>query len=252
MVHTSVTAPRDAETASRRPVDRLIVALDVPTLADATALVEPLAGVCRWVKVGLELFTATGPASVEQMRRLGFHVFLDLKLHDIPNTVAGAVRSAAESGAEMLTVHTLGGPAMMNAAQGAISNFPDGPLLLGVTVLTSMDATQLGAIGVSELPGMEVARLAKLAHASGLRGLVCSAEEVASVRQLLGADVVLVTPGIRPAGAEVGDQKRVATPAAALKAGADFLVIGRPITQAADPAAAAAAILEEMARALDI
>ncbi len=239
----------NSSAAGFRPTS-LIVALDVPTLADARTLVEPLKGVCRWVKVGLELFCAAGPAAVEQMRSAGFNVFLDLKLHDIPNTVAGAVRSAAASGASMLTVHTMGGPAMLQAAQEAAASVANGPILLGVTVLTSMDEFQLSAVGIAGSPAAEVIRLAELARASGLGGLVCSPEEAAAVRQALGPDMTLVTPGIRPQGASVGDQKRIATPAAALRAGADYLVVGRPITQAKDPAAAAEAILKEMAEAL--
>jgi orotidine-5'-phosphate decarboxylase len=228
---------------------RLIVALDVPTLADAGELGRQLAGVCGWVKVGLELFTAAGPAAVEQMQKLGFDVFLDLKLHDIPNTVAGAVHAAGATGAKMLTVHTLGGLAMLAAAQETASSMTNGPRLLGVTVLTSMDAAQLDAVGVSGPPAAAVTRLAMLARSAGLSGLVCSAEEVSGLRKEL-PHALLVTPGIRPAGADIGDQKRIATPAAALQAGADFLVVGRPITQAKDPAAAAAAILDEMSHAL--
>jgi orotidine-5'-phosphate decarboxylase len=245
-----VTLAREPEVQRRLPAECLIVALDVPTLAAAKSLAHTLSGICRWVKVGLELFSAAGPQAVEELQHAGFHVFLDLKLHDIPNTVAGAVRSAAASGARMLTIHTLGGPAMLTAAQEAASSLANGPQLLGVTVLTSMDETQLSAIGVSASTATEVSLLASLAQAAGLSGLVCSAEETASLRRRLGPRVTLVVPGIRPSGAMAGDQKRIATPAAALAAGADYLVVGRPITQAKDPAGAAAAILNEMAEAL--
>jgi orotidine-5'-phosphate decarboxylase len=229
------------------PEDRLIVALDSPSAADAMRLAGQLAGTCRWVKVGLELYISAGQVVVDSLLEAGFQVFLDLKLHDIPNTVAGAVRSAVASGASMLTVHTLGGPAMLAAAQKAANETPDAPLLLGVTVLTSMDASQLSAVGISGTPSEAVARLATVGQSAGLKGFVCSPEEVASLRQKLGPKITLVTPGIRPAGSAAGDQRRIATPGDALRAGADYLVVGRPITQAADPRAAAAAILAEMA-----
>ena len=221
--------------------ERLIVALDVPDAGRALALVERMDGVVRWFKVGLELYLSEGNSIIEALRDRGHSVFLDLKLHDIPNTVAGAVRSASRAGAEMLTLHASGGPAMMAAAVDAASAMKDAPLLLAVTVLTSMDAAQLRAVGVADSPAEQVLRLTRAGWESGIRGFVASAEEVAAMRQSF-PDATLVIPGIRPAGAAVGDQKRVATPAAALKAGADYLVIGRPITQAADPAAAAAAI----------
>ena len=229
------------------PEDRLIVALDSPSAADAMRLAGQLAGTCRWVKVGLELYISAGQVVVDSLLEAGFQVFLDLKLHDIPNTVAGAVRSAVASGASMLTVHTLGGPAMLAAAQKAANETPDAPLLLGVTVLTSMDTSQLSAVGISGTPSEAVARLATVGQSAGLKGFVCSPEEVASLRQKLGPKITLVTPGIRPAGSAAGDQRRIATPGDALRAGADYLVVGRPITQAADPRAAAAAILAEMA-----
>lgn len=225
---------------------RLIVAFDVPSAEAAVALADRLQGSCRWCKVGLELYCAEGPSLVRELRRRGFSVFLDLKLHDIPNTVAAAVRSAAATGAAMLTVHAAGGPAMLEAAAGAAAGLSHAPQLLAVTVLTSMDQAQLEAIGVSASPADQVQRLAAVAAESGITGLVASAEEVAALRgRYPGA--TLVIPGIRPAGAAVGDQKRTATPAAALAAGASYLVVGRPITQAPDPAAAAKAILEEMA-----
>jgi orotidine-5'-phosphate decarboxylase len=230
--------------------DRLIVALDVPAAAHAQKLASQLRGICSWVKVGLELYLAAGNAVVEELAVQGYSVFLDLKFHDIPNTVAGAVRSAASLGASLLTVHAAGGPAMLTAAAEAAANSPNSPCLLAVTVLTSMDAKQLDAIGVSASPIGQVLRLARVAHASGIHGLVCSAEEVRTLREELGADAKLVTPGIRPIGSGSGDQKRVATPSEAIRAGASALVVGRPITQAADPARAAQLILDEIAAAI--
>jgi orotidine-5'-phosphate decarboxylase len=230
--------------------DRLIVALDVPTVEQTRSLAGQLRGVCRWVKVGLELYLMAGNAIVEELASQGYSVFLDLKFHDIPNTVAGAVRSAASSGASLLTVHAMGGPAMLTAAAEAAAVSSNSPRLLAVTVLTSMDQSQLTAVGVSASPAEQVLRLARIAQASGIHGLVCSAEEVRALREELGAQAELVTPGIRPAGAAAGDQKRVATPSAAIRAGASALVVGRPITQAADPAQAAQAILDEIAASI--
>ncbi|MGC8549849.1 MAG: orotidine-5'-phosphate decarboxylase [Acidobacteriaceae bacterium] len=230
------------------PQDRLIVALDFPTAAQALALTDRLGPAIRWVKVGLELFIAEGPRIVSTLAARGLNVFLDLKLHDIPNTVAGAVRTASFSGAGLLTLHASGGPAMLRAAADAADRMPHPPQLLAVTVLTSMDTPQLHAIGVSDPPAAQVARLASMAWTSGIHGFVCSSEEVTSTRAAF-PDATLVIPGIRPAGAAIGDQKRVATPASAIAAGASFLVVGRPITQASDPAAATAAILEEIAAA---
>ena len=224
---------------------RLIVALDFPEAAPALDLADRLAEHVRWFKVGLELYLAEGNAILHELRQRGFSVFLDLKLHDIPNTVARSVRSVAETGAELLTVHASGGPAMLAAAAEAAAAVPHGPQLLAVTVLTSMDQAQLSAIGVAGSPADQVLRLAETASAAGISGFVASAEEVAALRRKLPS-ATLVIPGIRPAGADSGDQKRTATPAAALAAGADYLVVGRPITQAADPAAAALAILDEM------
>lgn len=240
------TLPTDAQgRPTRESADRLIVALDFPDAAQALALVGRLTGRCRWFKVGLELYLSAGNSVVNALKELGFSVFLDLKLHDIPNTVAGAVRSAGGLGADLLTVHASGGPAMLAAAAEAAAGLPTAPQLLAVTVLTSMDATQLAATGVPDSPAQQALRLAKVAHTAGIRGLVCSPEEASLMRREL-PDSVLVTPGIRPAGADVGDQKRVATPAAALAAGADYLVVGRPITQAERPDLAAEAILREI------
>lgn len=229
---------------------RLIVALDVPDAASASVLVERLDDTCTWFKVGLELFVAGGPAVLEPLLRRGYHVFLDLKLHDIPNTVAGAVRSAAGLGVRMLTVHAAGGPAMLAAAHEALRGAANPPELLAVTVLTSMDEMQLKATGLHRPPAEQVELLARMGLDAGIRGFVCSPNEVRSLRTLTGPDGTLVVPGIRPAGAPAGDQKRIATPAEALSAGASYLVVGRPITQAPDPAQAAEHVLEEMAAAL--
>jgi len=229
---------------------RLIVALDVPDAAAAADLVNRLERTCCWFKVGLELFTAAGPAVVEPLVARGHSVFLDLKFCDIPNTVAGAVRSAAGLGVRMLTVHASGGPSMLEAAQAAIQDLKEPPQLLAITVLTSIDQTQASAVGLDRSPSKQVELLARMGLTAGLTGFVCSPQEVAALRAMTGEEGVLVVPGIRPHGAQAGDQKRVATPAEALRQGASYLVVGRPITQAADPAEAADAILQEMACAL--
>jgi orotidine-5'-phosphate decarboxylase len=221
---------------------RIIVALDYADAASALALVERLdPALCR-LKVGKELFTAAGPELVRTLVARGFEVFLDLKFHDIPNTVAAACRAAAGLGVWMLNVHAAGGRRMMTAAQEALADLPKPPLLIAVTVLTSMSAEDLGEVGVAGTPADQVLRLARLTQACKLDGVVCSAQEAAMLRADLGADFRLVTPGIRPAGAEAGDQRRVMTPAEALRAGATDLVIGRPITATADPLAALKAI----------
>jgi orotidine-5'-phosphate decarboxylase len=227
------------------PKDRLAVALDFPDEREAMNLVHRLGDTCQWYKVGMELYYAAGNSIVQQLRGRGFNVFLDLKLHDIPNTVAGAVRSATQAGASLLTIHASGGAAMMTAAVEAASA-PGSPRLLAVTVLTSMDANELAGIGITASPADQVLRLARLAQASGIDGMVCSAEEVATLRKETGPATLLVIPGIRPAGSAVEDQKRVATPGQAIAHGASMLVVGRPIARANDPAAAARAILEEI------
>ena len=229
---------------------RLVVALDVPSAKAATELVNRLEGACQWFKVGLELFTAAGPAVLEPLVARGHSVFLDLKFHDIPSTVAGAVRSAAAWGVRMMTVHAAGGPAMLAAARAALDGVSNPPQLLAVTVLTSMDAAQLSAAGITRSPAEQVELLARMALDAGIRGFVCSPQEVAALRALTGPEGVLVVPGIRPAGAGAQDQKRIATPSDAIRDGASYLVVGRPITQAPNPAAAAVAILAEMAEAL--
>lgn len=214
------------------------MALDFPDAASALALVSQLdPALCR-LKVGKELFTTAGPDLVRTLVSRGFEVFLDLKFHDIPNTVAAACRAAAGLGVWMLNVHASGGRRMMEAAREALSDMPHPPLLIAVTVLTSMSAEDLGEVGIAGAPAEQVLRLARLTHDCKLDGVVCSAQEAAMLRAELGADFRLVTPGIRPAGAEVGDQRRVMTPAEALRAGASDLVIGRPITGATDPLAA--------------
>jgi orotidine-5'-phosphate decarboxylase len=229
---------------------RLIVALDVPDAASASALVTRLDGHCNWFKVGLELFVAAGPSVLNPLLKNGHSIFLDLKFNDIPNTVAAAVRSAAALGVRMLTVHAAGGPAMLAAAHAALDGLADPPELLAVTVLTSMDPAQLAAVGLNRSPAGQVELLARMGLSAGIRGFVCSPHEVASLRALAGPKGVLVTPGVRPAGSETGDQRRIATPAEALRNGASYLVVGRPITRAPDPAQAAEAILSEMAEAL--
>ena len=230
---------------ARSARESVIVALDVPDSEQALELIGRLDGLIQWFKVGLELYLYEGNNVVDAIRGKGYSVFLDLKLHDIPNTVAGAVRSASRAGAQMLTLHAGGGPAMMAAAAEAAAGLPSAPKLLAVTVLTSMDQAQLQAVGVSASPAEQVLRLARTGWDAGIRGFVSSAEEVAAMRRSF-PEATLVIPGIRPAGSAAGDQRRVATPAAAIAAGADYLVIGRPIMQAADPAKAAAAILKEI------
>jgi orotidine-5'-phosphate decarboxylase len=247
-----IGAPQELPLTQFAAADRLIVALDVPTAVEARLLAERLRGICRWVKVGLELYLVAGNSIVEELANQGYSVFLDLKFHDIPNTVAGAVRSAATVGASLLTVHAAGGPAMLHAAAEAAAASTNSPRLLAVTVLTSMDAFQLAAVGIEQSPAEQVLRLARVARASGIHGLVCSAEEVRALRHELGPGAELVTPGIRPAGSEAGDQKRITTPADAIRAGASALVVGRPITQASDPAQAAQAILDEIRAALAV
>jgi orotidine-5'-phosphate decarboxylase len=224
-------------------LERLIVALDFPNAGSALALVDRLEGSTSWFKVGLELYIAEGNSLVAELKRRGCSVFLDLKLHDIPNTVAGAVGSAARLGVDMLTVHAAGGPAMLEAAAAAAEERPD---LLAVTVLTSMDHAQLEATGIRDSPSIQVERLATMALDCGVEGIVCSPVEISNLRRRVGSDPLLVIPGIRPEGTASNDQRRIATPAAAIASGASYLVVGRPITLAADPFAAAQAILAEM------
>jgi orotidine-5'-phosphate decarboxylase len=214
-------------------------ALDFPTWPDADRFARAVAPSVGLLKVGLELFAAEGPAAVHAAAALGRPVFLDLKLHDIPNTVEGAARSAARSGASLLTVHAAGGAEMVRAA---VRGAGGGVTVLAVTVLTSLDAAALGAVGLAGPPEAAVVRLATLAVGAGAGGIVCSPHEVAAVRRAVGAGPLLVVPGVRPAGAAKGDQARVATPEEAVRAGADVIVVGRPLRDAPDPAAAARAI----------
>lgn len=206
-----------------------------------------LQGTVKWAKIGLEMFTACGPDCVREVADLGFNIFLDLKLHDIPNTVAKSVQSVSRLPIKMLTIHTAGGREMMEWSAKAQRDHAPDLRLLGVTVLTSMSATGLNETGVSDAPEQQVLRLGRLAIDSGLRGLVCSPLEIAPLRAVLPADVTLVTPGIRPAGSAAEDQTRIMTPGQAAQAGASFLVVGRPISKAPDPAAAARSILQEIA-----
>jgi orotidine-5'-phosphate decarboxylase len=223
-----------------------MVALDVPDLAGLEAFLDRLEGQPRFCKVGLELFVAAGARAVETVQRRGAKVFLDLKLHDIPETVARAVASARSLGAELLTVHTAGGREMMRRAVDVAQGRPG---ILGVTVLTSLGEDDLRADGMGGTLREVVVRRAALAEAAGAAGIVCSPQEVADVRAA-SATLALVVPGVRPAGAAVGDQKRVATPQSAIAAGADYLVVGRPIRDARDPAAAFAAVVAEVEAAL--
>jgi len=232
--------------------DRLIVALDVETLADAERMVDRLQGLATRFKIGSQLFTAAGPAAVEAIQKRGAEVFLDLKFHDIPNTVAGAAREATRMGVLMFNVHASGGRAMMAAAaEGAATAARElggrRPIVLAVTVLTSLDRAALGReLGVADSVEGHVLHLAALAAAAGLDGCVASPNEIGALRTSRGAGWVIVTPGVRPAGSAVGDQSRIATPGAAAAAGAHYLVVGRPITAAPDPARAAEAVLREM------
>tara|TARA_R110002072_G_scaffold98488_1_gene216632 strand:- start:13839 stop:14537 length:699 start_codon:yes stop_codon:yes gene_type:complete len=216
----------------------VVVALDYPEASLALDLAQRLSpDLCR-LKVGKELFTSSGPALVEQLQKLDYEVFLDLKFHDIPNTVAGAVRAAAQLGVWMVNVHVSGGRRMMEAAGEALATFAQKPLLIGVTVLTSTSDEELREMGYTELSQERVLRLAALAADSGLDGVVCSALEATALRQVHGSEFCLVTPGIRLSGDDAADQRRVTTPADALAMGSDYLVIGRSITAATDPLAA--------------
>jgi orotidine-5'-phosphate decarboxylase len=227
-----------------QPKTRLIVALDVDTLDRAVDLVRRIGPAAEWYKVGKQLFTRHGPAAIRPLKEAGKSVFLDLKFHDIPNTVAQAVRAAAAIGADLTNVHASGGPQMLrDAAQAARDS---GILLAAVTVLTSLSRADLAATGLDAEPADQVVRLALLARDCGVPGVVCSPLEVPLVRQACGEDFLLVVPGVRPAGAEAGDQKRIMTPRQAAQAGADFIVVGRPVTGEKDPAAAAQAILAEL------
>lgn len=222
------------------------MALDFPAVRQAEELAAKLEPTACRLKIGKELFVRGGPQLIERLQARGFEIFLDLKFHDIPNTVAAACRAAAELGVWMVNVHALGGSAMMQAAQEAVAAVSTRPLLIAVTVLTSHDAASLRELGLPE-PAVLVPQLARLARQAGLDGVVCSAQEASLLRAREGSSFCLVTPGIRPAAAQADDQRRVMTPAEALAAGSDYLVIGRPITAAPDPMAALASILDEIA-----
>lgn len=224
----------------------LILVLDAQSPREVRPLLQRLAGTVRWAKVGLEMYTACGPDAVREVADLGFDVFLDLKLHDIPNTVAKAVESAAKLPVKMLTLHTCGGREMMQWAVKAQRQFAPHLQLLGVTVLTSMSAEGLAETGVGVSPEQQVVRLGRLAVESGLSGLVCSPLEIAPLRAVLPREVKLVTPGIRPRDAKADDQTRIMTPGEAAQSGADYIVVGRPIFKAPDPLAAAQQILAEL------
>ncbi|MDP2633612.1 MULTISPECIES: orotidine-5'-phosphate decarboxylase [unclassified Pseudoalteromonas] len=226
---------------------KVLIALDYDDQQTALNFVKQLSpDTCR-LKVGKEMFTYFGPAFVKELIELGFDVFLDLKFHDIPNTVAKAVTAAAKMGVWMVNVHASGGVEMMTKAKQALEQFgDDAPLLIAVTVLTSMDAAELTRLGVDKTPAEQVIYLAKLAKESGLDGVVCSAQEAKQLKAALGDEFKLVTPGIRPAGSDAGDQKRIMTPKQAIDDGSDYLVVGRPITQAADPVAVLKAINDSL------
>ncbi len=226
---------------------RIIVALDFPDRDSALGLARRLDPLSCRLKVGKELFTRAGPALVEKLRSMGFDLFLDLKFHDIPNTVAAACAVAADLGVWMVNVHASGGRRMMEAARERLEQATPRPLLIAVTVLTSMDGSDLAEIGISAEPQQQVRRLAYLARDAGLDGVVCSPLEAGLLKQELGVAFRLITPGVRPASAALDDQRRVMTPAQALAGGSDYLVIGRPITAAADPLAALLAIQGEIA-----
>ena len=230
----------------------LIAALDVNTRAEAQEKVKLVGDAIGFYKIGLELFSAEGPDVVKAVKDCGKKVFLDLKLHDIPRTVERAVKSAATLGVDLMTIHSVGGKAMISAAARAAAEFGEkAPKILAVTVLTSLDASDLADIGVSRTPAEQVAAMGRLAVSSGADGIVCSPKEVKAMREILGGNALLVTPGVRPAGSAVGDQKRVSTPGDAVRDGSTHLVVGRPIIAAEDPVAAALAIRAEMDAALN-
>ena len=239
-----ISHKRHAVKLPSRPQDKIILALDVRDTDEALQLLDRLEEAPTICKIGMELFTAEGPLVVKAVQNRGCMVFLDLKFHDIPNTVASAVRSAAELGVVMTTLHAAGGPVMLEAASKAAEG--SNILLLAVTVLTSMDTSQLAPTGILVEPEEQVIRLTGLAADAGIGGVVCSPREIAAIRSNYGARLKIVTPGIRPSWSSDGDQKRVMTPAEAVRYGADWLVIGRPVTAAADPKEAMSRIYEEL------
>lgn len=228
--------------------DRIIVALDCDR-SRALELADMLSGKASWLKVGMTLFYQEGPYFISALQKRGFKVFLDLKFHDIPHQVKGAAKAAAEAGADMVTMHAVGGVKMMQAAKEGLAEArwtPEEPISLGITVLTSMSAEDLSATGVQRPVVERVAELARQAKQAGLSGVVASPQEAAMLREILGPEAYIVTPGVRPAGSSLGDQSRVATPHQAFENGASHIVIGRPITESADPAAAFEAIAKEL------
>tara|TARA_R110001583_G_scaffold57906_4_gene173040 strand:+ start:10122 stop:10877 length:756 start_codon:yes stop_codon:yes gene_type:complete len=242
-----LSAVVSSSVVSSSVVSPIVVALDYSSVDAALAMAKLLDPARCRVKVGKELFTSAGPLVIEQLHQLGFEVFLDLKFHDIPNTCAKAVAAAADLGVWMVNVHASGGRRMMEAARNELDKRASRPLLIGVTVLTSMDSVDLIELGLSVTPEEHVVRLATLAQSSGLDGVVCSANELAVIRQHCGDDFKTVTPGIRPSWSDNQDQKRVMTPEQAVAAGVDYMVIGRPITQSEDPAASCQRILDNLA-----
>lgn len=228
--------------------DRIIVALDCDR-SRALELADMLSGKASWLKVGMTMFYQEGPYFISALQKRGFKVFLDLKFHDIPHQVKGAAKAAAEAGADMVTMHAVGGVKMMQAAKEGLAEArwtPEEPISLGITVLTSMSAEDLSATGVQRPVVEQVAELARQAKQAGLSGVVASPQEAAMLREILGPEAYIVTPGVRPAGSSLGDQSRVATPHQAFENGASHIVIGRPITESADPAAAFEAIAKEL------
>lgn len=228
--------------------EKIIVALDVPDAGAADKMLDRLEDSVTWIKIGLQLFTAEGPSLVRDIKSRGYKVFLDLKFHDIPNTVHGAVQSAVNLGVDMATIHLFGGHPMIATAVEAAKGSP--LLILGVSVLTSFDQAQLTGIGVSANVGDQVQKLVQLGYDAGLRGIVCSPHEISRLRNQFGSDLAIVTPGVRPVGSDKGDQQRVMTPSEAIREGASYLVIGRPITGAGKPAEAARRIEDEIAAAV--
>jgi orotidine-5'-phosphate decarboxylase len=232
---------------NRMELPKIYVALDYQNASDADALIEQLPSGKVGLKVGKELFTSAGPQWVSSLVEKGFSIFLDLKFHDIPNTVAKAVTAAAKLGVDVVNVHASGGSRMMKAAADALKETDNPPLLIGVTVLTSMDESDLKELGISKSVNEQVEYLAKLAKSSGLKGVVCSAQEAKMLKAACGNDFKLMTPGIRPEGSSKDDQRRTMTPAEAVTVGVDYMVIGRPITQSPNPAQAVENILASIA-----
>src|SRR5882757_510565 len=248
---SSKTAESGLSALGSSPKDRLIIALDVSSAAEAQKLVLQIGDAAVFYKVGFQLFTVAGPDFVRELANSGKKIFLDLKVHEIPNTAAAAVKSAASLNVQMVTVHASGGSKMLRAAVEAATSAGQtqgqtAPVILAVTVLTSLANEDLPEIGLNVTAREQVVRLAQVAHSAGCGGVVASPEEIGAIRNAVGQEMLIVTPGIRPAGSEKGDQSRIATPAEAIRSGATHLVVGRPITTAADPADAARSIVSEI------